>query len=365
MDIDAIIRPCIQKVATGPEMSKSLGQEEAHAVMRLILNGQVDPVQSAVILIALRMKRETLDEYRGILDAIRDNADIAVADVDDLIDVADPYDGYNRCLPATPFLPAVLAACGLPAVSHGVETMSPKFGTTHRMVLRAAGIDVDLTPAAAAARIANPAIGWAYVDMQTWGRGLHALTALRGQIIKRTCLTTVENLIGPIRARGRTHLLAGYVHKAYPPIYSALARHSGFDSALIVRGVEGGVVPSLQQAGTAFYYHDGGAEQEMTMDPAGIGIQATNRAVPLPASVTPTARADDEHPGVDAHALAEAAAAAGLAALRGEAGLTRESLVYAGALCLTHLGRSPNLNEAAARVRAVLDDGSAATRFSA
>ncbi|WP_018952969.1 anthranilate phosphoribosyltransferase [Thioalkalivibrio sulfidiphilus] len=363
IDVASVIRPCIQKVATGPELSEDLNREEAQAAMELIMQGKVDPVQSAVLLIALRMKREAMDEYRGILQAIRDNTATATADVDELMDVADPYDGYARGLPATPFLPAVLAACGLPAVSHGVEAMGPKYGATHRMILREAGARVDLSPAEAAERIAHPDIGWAYVDMEAFCPGLHNLTALRSQIVKRTCLTTVENIVGPVRARNRTHLLIGYVHKAYPPIYSELARFSGFDSGLVVRGVEGGVTPSLQQTGRLFQYKDKGPEQEVLIEPADLGIQADGRAVPLPEDLTPGKLKGKNQETVDSAALARAAAAAGLAALEGAAGPTRESLAYSGALCLWHLGREPDLKSAADRIRRSLDDGSARARF--
>ena len=57
-------------------------------------------------------------------------------------------------------------------------------------------------------------------------------------MVKRTILTTIEVLVGPIRARKKTHLLTGYVHAAYPPVYSDLAKVAGFDSAILVKGVE-------------------------------------------------------------------------------------------------------------------------------
>ena len=44
----------------------------------------------------------------------------------------------------------------------------------------------------------------------------------------------------------------------YPRIYALLARHAGFDSALLVRGVEGGVIPGLNQTGKVFRYLDRG-----------------------------------------------------------------------------------------------------------
>ena len=38
----------IKRVATGPELSKSISYEESRAGMRLVLEGLADPVQAAV-----------------------------------------------------------------------------------------------------------------------------------------------------------------------------------------------------------------------------------------------------------------------------------------------------------------------------
>jgi len=101
-----LMRSIIQRIATGPELSKDISRAEARAGMRLVLDGAVDPVEAGVFLIALRMKRESDDEMCGLLDAIRDAAQSVVAPVDELIDLGDPYDGYARSLPIAPFLPA-------------------------------------------------------------------------------------------------------------------------------------------------------------------------------------------------------------------------------------------------------------------
>ena len=95
-----------------------------------MLDGAVDPVRAAVFLIALRMKRETDDENLGILDAVLETTTTVTASVGEVVDLSDPYNGFNRNLPVSAFLPAVLAACGVPAISHGVESMGPKFGAT-------------------------------------------------------------------------------------------------------------------------------------------------------------------------------------------------------------------------------------------
>jgi anthranilate phosphoribosyltransferase len=358
------MRSILQRIATGPELSKDISLDEARAGMGAILKGQVEPVQTGIFMIALRMKRETDDELKGILDAVRNATGHAVAAADEVVDIADPYDGYNRCLPASPFLPAVLAECGVAAVSHGLEAVGPKFGVTHRHVLAAAGMEVDLDPRAAAARLADPALGWAYVDQKAFCPALHDLVGLRGTIVKRQAVTTVEVMARPIHGRKHTHLVTGYVHKPYPRVYAMLARHAGFDSALLVRGVEGGVVPSLRQQGVCFNYQHRGEEQPFDIDPTAIGIEQSVRSVPLPEDLPQTTRPGDEIAvAVDVRATASAAAQVGLAALEGQKGPTYDSLVFAGAIILWHLGREGSLRAAAERVRAALDSGKAVSRM--
>jgi anthranilate phosphoribosyltransferase len=355
----ALMDSILKRIATGPELSKDISREEAREGMRLVLEGAVDPVQAGVFLIALRMKRETDDENRGVLEAIRGATLRATAPVDDVLDLGDPYDGYNRTLPAAPFLPPVLAACGVPTVSHGVQSMGPKHGVTHRQVLAAAGAPVDLTPEQAAARLADPRVGWAYVDQKAFCPKLYALAHLRTLIVKRPALTTAEVLAGPVRGRRRTHLVTGFVHKPYPRIYALLARHAGFDSALIVRGVEGGVIPGLKQTGRVFRVLGQAEEVAVELKPAELGIEAAVRAPCIPG----VGGEEESAPPLDTTAVAKAAAEAGKAALGGAPGPTRDGLVYGAALCLWHLGRHGSLAQAADAVRGVLDGGKALARL--
>jgi anthranilate phosphoribosyltransferase len=361
-DLAKTMHSIIQRIATGPELSKDISMQEAKLGMQAILEDAIDPVQAGIFLIALRMKRETNEEFKGILDAILDATQRVTADVDEVVDIADPYDGYNRCLPAAPFLAPLLAELGVPAICQGLEAVGPKYGVTARHVIRAAGVDVDLSPAAAAARLSDPAIGWSYVDQAQFCPALHDLISLRTKIIKRQAVTTIETQSKPIVGRKKTHLVTGYVHKPYPPIYAMLARHAGFDSALIIRGVEGGVIPSLRQPGKATRYDNHGEEYEIDLDPTSLGIEQTARSVPLPDDLPKTERADEVVIAVDIKATAAAAAKAGMAALRGEKGATYDSLLLTASLILHHVGKAASFKAAGDLVRAALDSGRAASR---
>ncbi len=194
------------------------------------------------------------------------------------------------------------------------------------------------------------------MDQKAFCPKLYALAALRTLIVKRPAITTAEVLAGPVRGRLKTHLVTGYVHKPYPRIYAMLARHAGFDSALIVRGVEGGVIPVLSpdrqgvplsrrrrgdlhgvQAGRAGHRAVGARAAHSRRERR--GRERQRRSMPPPWRKRPPRPAWRR-------SLAQP-------------GATRDSLVYGAALCLWHLGRHGNLRSAADAVRGVLDRGKA------
>jgi len=361
-DPQLVMRSIIQRIATGPDLSKDISEQEAYLGLKAILEDQIDPVQAGIFFIALRMKRESMEENKGILSAVHEATDTVTADVDEVLDIADPYDGYNRTLPASPFLGPLLAECGLHVVTHGLDKVGPKNGITHRHIWEALGVPVDLSPVEAAKRLSEPSLGWSYLDQASFCPKLHDLLELRTKMIKRQVLTTVEVLAKPISGRLKTHFMTGYVHKPYPPIYAELARHVGFDSAVLVRGVEGGVIPSLRQEGRYFHYHDKHAESHVDVNPADLGIVRELRSVGLPDDLPKAPQADEIEVGVDLKAAAQRAAELGMAALRGEQGATYDSLVYAGAIMLNHVGKADTLKAAADQVRVVLDSGRSAER---
>jgi len=359
-DLELALRSSIQKVATGPEYSKDLSYDEAYAAMSQILSDNADPVQAAVFFIALRMKRETDDENKGVLQAIIDTAQITTAAVPEVLDIADPYDGHVRGLPMAAFLAPVMASLGLPSVCHGLEAVGPKYGITHRKILRAAGKNVDMTIEQATDQLAQTDSAWAYIDQAAFAPKLHKLVDLRARIVKRPVLTTVEVLVSPIRGQKQTHLLTGYVHKAYPPVYAELARFVGFDSAMIVRGVEGGVIASMQQPAKLFRYSNKGQESAIEINPKDMGIEQATRAVPIPKDLPTKASSE-----LDVDVAAIRAAELGVEALNGVQGSAFDALVYSAAICLTQLGRADDFTYAAKQVRGVLTSGKALAHFNA
>ncbi|KAA0445300.1 MAG: anthranilate phosphoribosyltransferase [Candidatus Thioglobus sp.] len=353
MKAEELLKSIIQRIATGPDLSKDIAFAEARDGMQAILGGKIDDVRAAIFLIALRMKRETMDENEGILAAILAMSDKQQVDVDKLVDLGEPYSGYNRSIPISAFLPPLLAELGLPTVIHGLDRVSPKFGLTHRHINQALGVDVDISTEQAKKRLENPAIGWSYIDQASYCSGLHDLVPLRERLIKRTVINTVETLIAPLRGK-TTHSILGYVHKPYPPIYAHLAAVSGMDSALLVRGVEGGVVPSLRQKGLMVSYQGEEEKDRVDIEPKSLGIEQELRAIALPQGLSVEN---------DIEALAQHTVNLGKAALAGEKGMFYDGLVLAASLVLWHTKEANSLPEAAAKVKGILDTSAALKRL--
>ena len=105
-----------------------------------------------------------------------------------------------------------------------------------------------------------------------------------------------------------------------------------------------------------------GPDQTGRTDPRAAGVTTDVRTVPLPGA-TDVAADDDEAGDGDATRLAAPAAAAGLAALAGAPGPTRDSLVLAAATVLHAFGRFGSPGAAADAARRALDTGAARERF--
>jgi len=369
------MRDVLQRIATGPTLSKDLAREDARRAMRIVLDGEADDVQAAIFLIALRMKRETDEELIGVLEAIQQGIAQQSVAVDNLVTLVDPYDGYLRGTPLGPFVPAVLAALDTPALSHGMKAMGPKFGASHEAVLKAAAVLLgsakevaDTSLQQAASQLADADCGWAYVSQTQLAPELAALTELRTRIVKRPCLTTIECCLNAFIPRQTSLVVTGFVHKPYPPIYATLARAAGFSQSLMIRGVEGGIVPSLTQAARYFTGASADSLRQVDLDPGLLGIEQQERAVGLPVDE----QVNDKEsvvrsvkmPGNPfAKCIAEHSAQVGLNALNGEEGAALDSVAYSAGIILHAAGWGTSLEACMDAAREVVHDGSALARF--
>jgi len=360
---EELMKSVIQRVATGPELSKNISREEAKASMDSILNREVSDIRSAIFLIALRMKRETEDENLGVQDAMNENTSQITCALDNVINVADPYDGYTRNIPSSLYILPLLAELGFPAFSQGVESVGPKYGCTHHKILKLAGLDVLLSDKEVCDKLENKKIGWGYIDQSIFAPKLYGLKDLRSEIIKRPVITTIEVLANPIKAKN-THFVTGYVHKPYPPIYLMLARNAGFDSSIVIRGTEGGIVPSLRQKANAHFYLNKDKNDELIEIEPGkdLDINQTVRAVKIPDEFEKKAKLDKIEIKVDAKEIAKESLKLGMDALSGTAGPMRDCIALSTSIILQHVSQQ-SITDCFREINDVLDSGAALERF--
>lgn len=348
-NLDDAVRQAIQAIAVGPDRGRDISEALARQVMEGILNGLVDSVQAAVFLIALRMKRESMDEFSGLLSALQQTTSKTLVEVDTLVCLADPFDGYVRNATMTPFIAPVLAACGLPVLMHGVESVAPKHGVTAHKVYRAFAIDALCEQNQVKQHI--EAHGWGYLDQSIYNSELFRLQELRDKIIKRSAITTLERLLCPMRAAGTTALALAYVHKAYPSIYAQMAKQAGYQQVLLFKGVEGGLAPALNKP-LRRYFCDSSQSFEL------LEKQVLELEPELTAASAAMAMESVENGILETLEL-------GLKVLGGASCVARKSLVLASAHILFSFSAGLSLHSCVEKVERSLDNGSALATFSA
>lgn len=227
----------LRKIATGPKMSKDLSEEEAEDALTLILNGSVSEVRAAIFLIAARMKLETVQENIGYWRALDKTTKKEEVNLDHLLQIADPFDGFNRVPYFGFYAIPVIAAMGVPVYGHSALPLPPKFGITHESLLQDHyNVRSDSTLDQRIRLIEEFRFG--YVGTQQSHPLLENLREIRGEIVKRPMLATLEKMLMPLRAKKKNYLATTYFHRGYEVPMLAIARLSRFDTAVIGNGME-------------------------------------------------------------------------------------------------------------------------------
>lgn len=226
------------KIAAGPRMSKDLTEEEAEDALSLILHGSISPVRRGVFLIAARMKLETIPEILGFWRALDKTTVRHSLPFDRLLQVADPFDGFNR-LPYFGFytLP-VISALGLPVYGHSSGPQPPKLGTTFEKIL-SDHYGIRNTSYEKRLELLQK-FRFGFLSTEHCNPALHSLDSLRMEIVKRPILATLEKMLMPVSVKtGGNFLASGYFHKGYEDAMMQVAKISSFDTTIVGNGSEG------------------------------------------------------------------------------------------------------------------------------
>src|ERR1700675_471207 len=135
------LKPTIGKLAAG----ETLSAEQAESAFTVIMSGEATPAQIGALLMAMRVRGETVPELTGAVRAMRARM-TAVAAPTDAIDVCGTGGDAAGTLNVSTAVTFVIAGCGVPVAKHGNRALSSRTGGAD--VLTALGVNVDAPIAA-------------------------------------------------------------------------------------------------------------------------------------------------------------------------------------------------------------------------
>ena len=180
-----VVRAALRKVVGGG----SLSQAEALAAMGEVMDGLATPAQLAGLLLALRMRTETVDELAGFALAMRERVVRVVAPEGAIDSCGTGGDGSGTFNISTASA-LVVAAAGLPVAKHGNRAVTSASGSAD--VLEALGIPIDHGPEEAASALARD--GFVFMFAPAY----HPAMKHAGPVRRELGVTTAFNLLGPM-----------------------------------------------------------------------------------------------------------------------------------------------------------------------
>ena len=224
MDIQTAINNVINHI--------DLNREDMHSVMQTIMQGNATSAQIGGLLIALRIKGETVDEITAAAEVMRKL--VAKVDVDktNLVDTCgtggDSLNTFNISTTSA----FVVAASGARVAKHGNRSVSSKSGSAD--VLEAAGINIELDEEQVASCIEDVGIGFMFAPMHHSAMK-HAIGPRRELGVR-----TLFNILGPLTnpAAAPNQVIGVFSRKWLNPLAETL-KQLGSNHVLVVHSEDG------------------------------------------------------------------------------------------------------------------------------
>src|SRR6201988_4783820 len=129
----------IGKVATGAALTR----EEAASAFDSMMSGEATPSQMGGLLMALRVRGETVEEITGAVSAMRGKM-LRVQAPPDAVDIVGTGGDGSGSVNVSTCASFIVAGAGVPIAKHGNRALSSKSGAAD--VLGALGVRIELTP---------------------------------------------------------------------------------------------------------------------------------------------------------------------------------------------------------------------------
>jgi anthranilate phosphoribosyltransferase len=168
----------ITEIGRGAQGARSLPYDMARQMFELLFEGRFDDIELGAILIALRMKGESLDEVRAALDVLEPGLNRLPVDVSRPCVSIPSYNGARHTPNLVPLLACLLADAGVQVVVHGVSGDERRTSTAEIMSAMGLGAVRDIGQAVDVIDRGVPA----FVPVNLLSPPLAGLLALRARL---------------------------------------------------------------------------------------------------------------------------------------------------------------------------------------
>ena len=325
------LKSIIAKVATGATLSR----EEAASAFDRMMSGEATPSQLGGLLMALRVRGETIDEITGAVSAMRAKM-LRVSAPAGAIDVVGTGGDGSGSVNVSTCAAFIVAGAGVPVAKHGNRALSSRSGAAD--VLSALGVRIDISPQQVSHCVTEAGIGFMFAPAHH--PAMKNVNPTRVELATRT----IFNLLGPLsNPAGVTRQLVGVFSRQWVLPLAQVLKNLGSDSVWVVHGSDG--LDEITLTGPTFVAAlEKGAIRSFEVSPEDAGLKRV---------------AGETLKGGDAAANAVALRNV----LEGLPGPYRDVALLNAAAALVVAGRARELKEAMALGTRSIDSGAAAERL--
>ena len=195
------------------------------------MSGEATPSQMGALLMALRVRGETVDEITGAVSAMRAKM-LRVAAPPDAIDVVGTGGDASGSFNISTCAALIVAGAGVPVAKHGNRALSSRSGAAD--VLAALGVKIDLSPEAIGRCIAEAGIGFMFAPAH------HPAMKNVGPTRVELGTRTIFNLLGPLsNPAGVQRQMVGVFSKQWIEPLAQVLKNLGAERAWVVHGSDG------------------------------------------------------------------------------------------------------------------------------
>ncbi|PQP00986.1 DNA-binding protein YbiB [Massilia phosphatilytica] len=245
----------IKEIGRGVKGARSMTREDAKLLYGAMLDGRVSDLELGGILLAMRIKGESVEEIAGFMDAAESSFAPLPTPPGDFAPVLIPsYNGARKLANLTPLLALLLAREGVPVLVHGVQEDPGRVTTAEifaEMGIGPSGSTADMLDAFAAGRPC-------FMPIERLAPELAHQLSLRRILGVRNSTHTLVKILQPFE--GPALRLVSYTHPEYLAMlteYFATAAPHARGDAFLMRGTEGETVANANRAQEINWFHAG------------------------------------------------------------------------------------------------------------